>query len=559
MKIRAILRMMKSYRLQIAGIMALSLLVSAFSAITPFISQSMIDKGLVSVHIPHVIYCVVLLVLFFLLKQIIEYVQKKIEIDISNDVAKNLQMKSISHGMKIKSLYYKDQGIYKIISDAFFDINALLSIAQSQFLTIFILIFEIVGIGVGLYLLDWRLALCVTALIPIKYVLNCFLSKRAERISREVRDKNQAYHRWLEDVVQGMLDVKLWGLHDKKLKEYGELVTGINESSKRQILLQAKNNSVGASVEQVVLTGLYVVGAYLILGQRLTLGGLMAFLSFASYLTLPVTIFLQLRYVLQQIKPNLESLGSFFQMEEEGGGQLPPGNTVERIEFSHVGLELDGKNILQDVNFTLRRGEKTAIIGENGSGKSTLINLLLRLYEPTTGQILLDRVPISQYKIEDYRKLFGVVTQDIHLFHASLRDNICLDGAPLGEEARIPFCTDFINGRQEGYETQAGSGGAKLSGGERQKIALLRALHRDAKIFVLDEPTSNYDKESDEDFNHYIRQDTHDFLLVVTHRRDILDCMDQMIELQNGRIVGIIKKEGTKWQKTSFSKPFAQS
>lgn len=542
MRMRELLRILRSYRKQIASVMVLSILVSALAAITPFVSQSMIDKGLITVHIHHVIYCVLLLILFFVLKQVIEYVQKKIEIDISNDMGKKLQTKAISHGMKLKALYYKDQGVYKIINDAFFDIGAILSIAQNQFLTFFVLVFEIVGVGIGLYLLDWRLALCVTALIPVKYALNSFLSNRAEHASREARDKNKAYHFWLDDVVQGITDIKLWGLHDRKLSEYDGLVTDINRASKRQILLQSKNNIIGSSVEQVVFTSLYVVGAYLILGQHLTLGGLVAFLSFASYLVLPVTIFLQLRYIMRQIKPNVESLKDFFQMQEEIGGQLPAGKTVGLIEFSHVGLVLDDKTILDDVNFTLRRGEKTAIIGENGSGKSTIINLLLRLYEPTYGQILFDGIPINSYEIESYRRMFSVVTQDIHLFDGTIQDNICLDGEPLGEEAKIPFCS--FGQWQDGYETPVGNAGAKLSGGERQKIALLRALHRKAKILILDEPTSHYDIDSDSDFEKLIcEMESFDFLLIVTHRRGILGAMDKVIELNDGRIA----KEGSTW------------
>ncbi|MBC8569495.1 ABC transporter ATP-binding protein [Zongyangia hominis] len=523
--------------------MLLALLISALASITPFISQSMIDKGLVPLQIPHVVYCALLLILFYVSKQLIEYLQKKVEITISNDIGKKLQVKAISHGMKIKSTYYKEHGIYKIISDAFFDIGAILTIAQNQFLTVFILAFEIVGVGIGLYLLDWRLALCVTALIPIKYLLNSFLSKRAERLSREVRDQNKAYHRWLDDVVQGIIDIKLWGLHEKKVQEYSELVSEINHASKKQQLLQTKNNSLSTSVEQVVFTGLYIVGAYLILGGSLTLGGLISFLSFASYLLLPVTILLQLKYILRQITPNVDSLKAFFQMEEETSGQLPA-DGAGCIEFSHVSLELGGKRILQDISFSLHRGEKIAVIGENGSGKSTLINLILRLYEPTSGQILLNGVPIQNYEIEAYRRLFNVVTQGIHLFNGTIRENVCLDDNPLGEETEISFCSDFIGRWQEEFDTPVGNDGTKLSGGERQKIALLRALHRKAKILILDEPTSSYDIESSANFDNFIKEtEAFDLVLIVTHHLGVLDGMDQVIELQDGKIADI-KKEG---------------
>ena len=295
---------------------------------------------------------------------------------------------------------------------------------------------------------------------------------------------------------------------------------------------------------------LYVLGAALIAKEWLTFGGLIAFCTFVAYVLSPVNIIMDLRLVLKRITPSVDALRGFHKLEEENyDASLPMAAATETIEFRDVSLALGGRQILNGFNLTVRSGEKVAIVGENGSGKTTLINLLLGLQEPDSGEILMNGVPISEYNIEDYRRRFSVVCQDVHLFKGTVMENIDVAGdgaaveAAAGEagndgdsaamsDERLRFCTDAIEGWDDGYNTEIGSEGAKLSGGERQKIALLRALHRKADVLVLDEPTSNYDKESEDGFDDYIRtDDRYGFCFVITHRDGVVAHMDKVVSL----------------------------
>jgi len=289
------------------------------------------------------------------------------------------------------------------------------------------------------------------------------------------------------------------------------------------------------------MNALYILGAVLIAREWLTYGGLIAFISFAAYVLSPVNIIMELRLIFKQITPNVEGLKRYYEFEEESyDASLSMSTKTKAIEFKNVSVNLGGRSILQDFNLTVSRGEKVAIVGDNGSGKTTIINLLLRLLEPDKGEIFMDGVLITEYNIEEYRRKFSVVSQDTHLFKGTIKDNIVLDEESSHDadaDDRLKFCTEVIEGWEHQYDTDVGSEGVKLSGGERQKVALLRALNRKTDILVLDEPTSNYDIESETEFNRFILEDmNYGFCFIVTHRKDILINMDKVITVEGGRV-----------------------
>ncbi len=541
MKFKDVLSILKPYRSKMALIMLFAVVISAIAAVTPFVSQNMIDNGLLKNNIKAVVIFVVLIIILQTGSQLIEYLQKKQEITITNALGKKMKIEALDHGLKLKPHYFKEQGFYKTIGDALYDISSIMSITDNGFLTIFVIICKCIGAAVGLVLLDWRLALFVAGIMPVKLLLNIIMRKRAEKFGEQLMVVNKNYNAWFSNIIHGIIDIKLWNLNKKTLDEYTEHIQTINESSRNLSLMRAKNNLLTQSTEFIMMNSLYILGAFLIAGNQLTMGGLVAFISFTSYVLMPVNIIMNLRIILKQIKPSLAGIKRFNDLEEENyAASSPLTGKISTIEFRNVSVSLDGRDILKNINLKIHRGEKVAIVGDNGSGKTTIINLLLRFCEPTKGEILVDDVPISEYNVEDYRQKFSVVTQDIHLFKGTVKDNITFDKEAqlsINKDSRLKFCTETIESWDHNYETEVGSEGTKLSGGERQKIALLRALNRKSEILVLDEPTSNYDKASDNEFNDFIKKNKDfDFYFIVTHRNGILSHVDKMLSLENGNL-----------------------
>jgi ATP-binding cassette subfamily B protein len=516
--------------------MALAVIISGIAAVTPFVNRNMIDNGLLQGDIKAVATLALLLVLLQIGGQFIEYLQRKQEIDISNDLGERLKTEAFEHGLKLKPHYFKEEGFYKRISDALYDVTRIMNIANNSFLIIVVIICKSIGAMVGLVILDWRLSIFVAAIMPIKLWMNIAIRRHAEKRSKELMDDNKNYNLWLSNILPGIADIKIWNLSKKMTGEFREHTRIINNSSKRLSLLTIKNNFLSTAIEFSLMNAIYILGAYLIMREELTFGALTAFVSFMAYVFNPINVILELRIILKQITPSVEALRRFNELEEERYAEserMP--DSISTIEFKNVSISFDGRDVLKNLNFTVKRGEKVAIIGDNGSGKTSFINLLLRMHEPSEGEILMDGIPVSEYNIEEYRSKFSVVSQDIHLFQGTVKDNITLSDEgdiAFAEDCGLKFCTETIYNLESQFDTQAGSDGTKLSGGERQKIALLRALYHKSNILVLDEPTSNYDKDSDEEFVRYIKMNTdYGFYFIVTHRNSILSHMDKVLEL----------------------------
>ena len=537
MEFKHIYNILKPYKKQIAIIMVFATILAVIAFVSPFISEHLIDDGIVSLNVQTVIVFALLLVLLNVGSRIVEYAQRKTEIDINNALNKDLKTKVFEHAFRLKPKYYKDHGFFNMVSNAIYDVGIMLSITDESFLVLFVIICKIIGASVGLAILDWRLAILIAAMIPIKFGINIAIEKRAEKYGKDCMNKNKRYNQWLDDLLFGISDIKLLNLKKKKMEECEGLVEDINISQKRLSLVRAKSDLLFGSLEQLFINLIYIFGVYMIAGQSLTIGGLIAFVSFASYLLLPVNIVFTLRIILKEIKPSTESLKKFFSLEEEDyelETKVP--SYLQQIEFRNVGFGINDKEILKDISFVVNKGEKVVISGDNGSGKTTILNLLLRFYEPTEGQILFDGASIDSFGIENYRDTFSVVSQDIHLFGGTIEDNICIknktDLSHLNREG-MDFATDFISESEDGFDTIIGANGARLSGGEKQKIALLRALNSNARILILDEATANYDKQSDAMFNDFIMNNhDFDFYIIVSHRKEILNYADKVINIE---------------------------
>ena len=213
---------------------------------------------------------------------------------------------------------------------------------------------------------------------------------------------------------------------------------------------------------------------------------------------------------------------------------------MDRVSFAYE----KHKYILKNVDILFAKGSKTAIIGRNGSGKTTVINLLTRMYEPVGGRILLGTEDISELSLSEYRNMVSVVSQQIYLFNDTIRNNICLykqlDDTVTEAACRDSGLEDFIN--EVSLDYVVGQNGAMLSGGQKQKIALARALIHDKPIVIFDEATSSTDAYSEQQINGLLNTRLKEkTVIVITHKKEILSEVDQIVVLKEGMIADIGK------------------
>lgn len=485
------------------------------------------------------------MIIMSIIFSILSYLQNRLEVSIKSKMELELMKGAFSHALKVKSYYLKNFSLIKVMNDAFYDIQQILSIAESSFLTIFITAFKTIGACIALFYLNWKLSFCILLIIPVKLLFNTILKNKTFLYSLKLKDVNKTYNAWFEDVVNGALDIRLWNLNQQTEDEYEEFINKNITYDMRKQLLHKKYNETTDAVESVALHSIYIIGAYFIATGELTIGQLLSFITFSTYLLMPIDVFLHLRIILKGIEPSLQSYREFLDLEEENlvDGIMLDDITIEKIKFKEVSLKIDHYTILKDISFEIKKGEKVAFIGENGSGKSSCLGLLERLIEPTEGQIQINDIDISSFNLVSYRNNLSIVNQIVHLFNKSIEKNVLLSSFENTMQEKDNKLFDFVEKLPQGWGTSIGVEGNKLSGGEKQKIALIRALQKNAKILILDEPTSAYDTESKELFANWLRKENKSQIcILVTHDESVLNLVDKIIEFKDGKIT-LIKME----------------
>jgi ATP-binding cassette, subfamily C, bacterial LapB len=291
-----------------------------------------------------------------------------------------------------------------------------------------------------------------------------------------------------------------------------------------------------------------IVGVYLISERELAMGGLIACTMLASRAMAPVGQVAGLLVQYHTAATALTSLNEMMARDIERPGDnnfISRGHLKGAIDFREVSFSYPGQSTpsLRNLSFSIKPGEKVAILGRIGTGKTTLEKLILGLYQPTQGAVLVDGIDLRQLDPAELRRQIGYVQQDVMLFYGSLRDNITL-GAPLAEDAAIVKAAElggilsFVNQHPQGFDMLVGERGESLSGGQRQGVAIARAVINDPPILLLDEPTSSMDSSSEEEIKRRLTEYAQDKTMVlISHRTSLLDLVDRIIVMDGGRIM----------------------
>lgn len=324
----------------------------------------------------------------------------------------------------------------------------------------------------------------------------------------------------------------------------------LSRTSAQMRLLGSSVGSVAMWAQQTVAVAIIIVGVYLIIEGELTQGGLIAAYLLSSRAMAPVSQAAALMGQYHNASTALASLNEVMQKPEErpeGRHFVSRPQVRGQLELRGVTLRYpnEEREALRDVSVKIRAGEKVAILGRVGSGKSTLNKLLQGLYQPTAGAVMVDGVDIRQFDPVELRRHIGYVPQDIALFYGSLRDNIVAAGGSDGvdDEAllraiQLSGLEEMVNAHPQGVELQVGERGELLSGGQRQAVAIARALVNDPQILLLDEPTSAMDHTSEEAFKRALNEyAVHRTMVIVTHRTSLLSLVDRIVVVDGGKIV----------------------
>ena len=320
-----------------------------------------------------------------------------------------------------------------------------------------------------------------------------------------------------------------------------------NRGLKSRILSTSISN-VTAFLTQINTVAVIVVGVYMIEEMTLTMGGLIATVILSSRAIAPMGQVASLLSNFEQTKTALTNLNEVMKLPVErpkGKQFVERPNFKGKIEFKNVTFKYteDSKVAIENISFTVNPGERVAIIGKIGSGKTTIEKLVLALYEPTSGSILVDGIDINQIDPADLRKNIGYVPQDIVLFAGTVKENILYKAPHANDEeilkaTKISTSDSFINAHPLGYDMPVGERGEALSGGQRQSLAIARAFLLDSPILLLDEPTNSVDNTTEIKLKQQLaKYSQNKTMIMITHKPSMLDLVDRIIVMDGGKIV----------------------
>ncbi len=459
--------------------------------------------------------------------------------DLRNHLFRHLQRLSLG--------FYERNRAGVLISRITNDVEALDQLVTDGVTSLVQNTLTLVGSAIVLFLLDWRLALATLTVFPFMTIATAMFRKRSGRAYRAVRETLGAVTATLAEDIAGMRVVQAF----------------TRERANQQRFREVSDNYRASNMQTVVLNGLYFpfvdflsgvataivlgYGGYLVFDHSMTIGTLTAFLGYLTNFFDPVQQLSQLYNTFLSAVAALDKIMDVLDEEPEVNDQ-PGSRELDRIEghvrFEHVRFGYgDGPEVLHDLDLDVPAGTTVALVGHTGAGKSTIAKLLARFYDPREGRITIDGVDLREVKQESLRRQLGIVPQEGFLFAGTVRENIAFgrpDAIPeeIVSAAQAVGAHEFVVRLENGYETELGERGSRLSLGQRQLVAFARALLADPRILILDEATSSVDIGTERKIERALRRLLADrTAFVIAHRLSTIRDADLIVVLENGRII----------------------
>jgi len=406
---------------------------------------------------------------------------------------------------------------------------------------VFVFFFVIVWISPWLALPP---LLCILLLILVSLVVQ---QKMQELVDISQRASSQRNATLVESLV-GIETIKFMVAESSFQRRWEQSTVFLAQNGTKLKLLSSATMSTVQMLQQLVSVTVVIVGVYLLIDNQVSMGGIIAASMLAGRAMAPFGQVAGLLLQYHNAKSGLASIEKHMQTKPERAEDsafLHRTGFQGTIEFKDVSFSYPGQqqSVLSNVSFKITAGEKVAFIGRVGSGKSTIQRLILGLYKPTEGAILIDGIDLRQIDPAELRRAAGFVSQDVSLFYGTLKENIAL-GAPFADDqdviaaAEVAGVTEFANRNPRGFDMLIGERGESLSGGQRQAVGIARAVLNDAPILLLDEPSSAMDHQSEDLLKARLRRfTTSKTVILVTHRTSLLELVDRLIVIDNGQIM----------------------
>lgn len=488
----------------------------------------------------------VLTFIIWVLESLFEYLHSVWWRNLAQTIQHELRIDAYAHTQTLDMRFFEDRstgGLMSILND---DINQLERFLDGGANNLLQVATTVVLVGAGFFGIAWQVAWM--AFIPIPLILwgSVKFQRRIAPRYAAVRDQVGVLNGQLSNNLAGIATIKSFTTEDREVTRIGEESALYQNANRRAIRLSSAFSPLIRIVILVGFTATLLVGGFRTLDGQLAVGAYSVMVFLTQRLLWPLTRLGETFDLFQRAMASTNRVLDLLAIRPtvtSGTTPLPRPTVAGDLRFKQVDFSyVDGFPVLDSVDIDMPAGLTTAIVGATGAGKTTIIKLLLRFYDPTGGCVELDGHPLSDLELGDLRRAIGLVSQDVFLFHGTIRENIAYarPDAPMEDviaAASVAESHEFIEGLPQGYETIVGERGQKLSGGQRQRLSIARAVLADPPVLILDEATSSVDNETEAAIQRSLERISLDrTTIVIAHRLSTIRHADRIYVLEAGRV-----------------------
>ena len=475
------------------------------------------------------------------------YVAKTILIRVGQEITKTLQFEVMKSIINADSQIVEKKHSGKFISHLTFDVGMITNLVSTVILNITKDTFTLIGLLGVMFYQNWRLALFAIIMIPLASFAARSLGKRMGKVTTEAADRTGLLTSHLLEVFKNHKIIKIFQKENFEFSRTEKFINNLKEKVIKIETVLVRASPIMEALTGFMIAGLIFYSGKLILKNEIDINSFFSFLAAMMLAYQPVRSLATLNMGINQglaaakrILPIIDIKNEIMETENPNNLEIKKGE----IRFNKVRFKYndDERDVLKSIDLTISGGEMTSVVGHSGAGKSTILNLIPRFYDSNSGDILIDDQSIYKSKISSLRSNISVVNQDTSLFDDTIKNNIAyakLDASEdeIFEAAKLSFCDEFINKLPNKFDTIIGENGIRLSGGEKQRLSIARAMLKKSKIILLDEATSSLDAETESKIQEAIKFLTKNrTTLVIAHRLSTIMNSNKIYVVDDGRI-----------------------
>jgi subfamily B ATP-binding cassette protein MsbA len=550
--IQIIKRLYKDYTKKFVPKILLSIFFSLIVATSTASIAWLLDPAIKKIFIDKdqsLIYLIPLaIILAFSLKGVSLYFAKTILIKVGQEITKLIQLKIMKSLIKADSEAIDKKHSGKFISHLTFDVGMITKLVSTVILNLTKDSLTLIGLIGVMFYQNWRLAIFAIIMIPLASIAARSLGKRIGKVTIEAADRTGALTSYLLEIFKNHKIIKIF---QKESYEFKRTEHFINELKNKVVKIETvlvRASPIMESLTGIMIAGLIFYAGKLILKEELDINNFFSFLAAMMLAYQPVRSLATLNMGLNQgiqsarrILPIIDFENKI--KEKENSTELKL--TKAEINFLNVNFKYneEDKKVLNSISLNISGGEMTSLVGHSGAGKSSILNLIPRFYDCDSGDINIDNQSIYDLKIDSLRSNISLVNQDVTLFDDTIKNNIAyakLDATDdeIFQAAKLSFCDEFINKLPNKFDTFIGENGYRLSGGEKQRLSIARAMLKKSKIILLDEATSSLDAETESKIQEAVNLLTKDrTTLVIAHRLSTIMNSKKIYVVDEGKII----------------------